>query len=256
MQSGVMHELAQRRSLLVGLALTAATSVLLSIYLYESSDDLRVVKPDWMRERGADDLGGAPVVLNRSSSKLAAVAKNDRIQAPAVESPIEDMLPTKQLSQDMLAVEQKVAFQVEAVMGGDVSAEVAAEMVDAATRHWEVYQSLKGLQQSGKLPPEKACDLAMMDFFFATWPDLGVMIRASKVQLAVYPVDRRAPGASLANGSIFYTLNIPDRLLSVSFHMPAWRVSAKFDSKSSDSESGASTYAHIFDVAAIAQHHK
>jgi hypothetical protein len=170
------------------------------------------------------------------------------------EVPLEESRMARGVAEDAPAVAaampaagraQQDAFQIAAIVGGGIAEAVAIEMVEAATQHRRIYESLRRLRDSGELPAAKQAELATMDFFFAAWPDLGAMARDGRIQIDVHPVPEHARGTR-ASGHVLYSLNVPDRRLGVSFHTPRWLVRTRFDEAAVGDGAAAELFRRIY----------
>jgi hypothetical protein len=218
------------------MSLVLPAGVAAAAFVFWQSDDsstLRVSTPEWFRAESdaGRDTGSqsAPTAAESRGVRLPAAATTPAAASAAV---VAAMLPPSTLSNALLESRQPVRFEVEALMSADVSGAVAAEIVDAMTAHWALYEDLQRLRTSGKLPIQRRGDLALMDYLFAVWPDLGAMIRAGRTRLVVHPATTPPNGTRLETGAVFYTTNLPDRRVTITFHTPSWRVSAPFDEQS------------------------
>lgn len=186
---------------------------------------------------GVDAVDAEPVVAEAPLVEAAAVRSAAEDAIPAVPS-----MPAGGRAQD-------VALQVEAIIGAEISEAVAIELVEAATQHRKLYESLQRLRAEGSLPEAKLAELATMDFFFAVWPDLGAMVRDGRIKVDVHPVPAHVR-STRSSGHVLYSLNLPDRRLGVSFHTPSWLVRTKFDEAAVGEGSKSELFRRIYAAAA------
>jgi hypothetical protein len=241
---------------LMSLVLVAAVAAAAFVSIRsDDSSTLRVPTPEWFRAESDAGRGtSSPSTRTAPESGGAHLPSSATTPAAASAAVVAAMLPPTTLSNAFLESRQPVRFEVEALMNADVSGAVAAEIVDAMSAHWALYEDLQRLRNAGKLPVQRRGDLALMDYLFAVWPDLGAMIRAGRTRLVVHPATTPPNGKRLETGAVFYTTNLPDRRVTITFHTPSWRVSAPFDEQSASDAASNDLLRHALAVVADPQH--